>query len=58
MMQSTQNQFDTISIAQHHGLPTRLLDWTSSPLVALYFCVRSLAQEDGCIYTFEVLLLA
>jgi hypothetical protein len=46
------NEFDWLFLMQHYGMQTRLLDWSESPLVGLYFAVAEEAhrQDDGALW--------
>lgn len=51
LIETPSNPFDWMFIMQHYGIPTRLLDWTENPLVALYFAVEKYKKEkDGTLW--------
>ena len=51
------SDIDLLALSQHFGAPTRLLDWTSNPLVALYFSIFSSESiddtNDGIVYVYR-----
>ncbi|WP_439472784.1 FRG domain-containing protein [Brevundimonas sp.] len=54
-LKSEMSAFELLALAQHHGAPTRLVDWSTSPLVAAWFAVSSFPETtDAQIYALDV----
>ncbi len=52
------NRAEILAEMQHYGIPTRLLDWSLSPIIALYFALKGSHEKkekgkDACVWIFN-----
>jgi len=47
------NKISALTVLQHYRAPTRMLDWTLSPWIALYFAAIEHHDKDGAIWWFD-----
>jgi len=53
-LSATHGAIDWWPLMRHYGVPTRIIDWTASFYVALYFAVAKAPDKDGAIYVIHV----
>jgi len=47
------DEWELLAIAQHSGVPTRLLDWTHNPLIATFFACMDNFDMDGALFVYK-----
>lgn len=54
LAQFPRSEWEWLALAQHHGAPTRLTDWSTNPLVAMWFAVTSYPLDrDAVIFSLD-----
>lgn len=53
LLPAAPSPWQTLFVMQHHGMPTRLLDWTESFTTALWFALNEPGENDPCIWMLD-----